>query len=118
MVKYGGRFVWNLEIIKCKDFYLHTGIIPNEENVLTENKTAFVWYRQGWYIWNLINGTFGSLHGSWIYSKGKKLVKEGDILQIKFDWKENSLHYIANGEDLWNALDIGSFKEFISDDTT
>ena len=36
--------------------------------------------------------------------KARLFGKEGDVLEIEFDWNERKLHFIVNGTDLGNAL--------------
>ena len=115
VVKCGEKFVWNLEIIKGENCSLFIGITPNDEEILIENKTSFKWYRKGGYLWKN-SGRFGFDRTSRHYGKMNKFKQKGDKLKIRFDWKENSLHYIANGEDFGNALDIQDCKELTSDD--
>ena len=103
VVKYGTNFVWNLEIIKGEECNVIIGIIPNNEETLMECVSNMNWYQMGGFIWDARSGWIGYENRLNGYSKGMKL-KQGDKIQIKFNWEEKSLHYIGNGEDFGNAL--------------
>lgn len=56
------------------------------------------------YALNTQNGFFVSGPTIRNYCHSKFYGKQGDIIQLKFNWKQPSLHYIVNGKDLGNAL--------------
>ena len=104
VVKYGEKFIWDVEIIKGVNLNLFIGIIPNIKEVLIESQSDRKWYERGGYFWWTATGWFVCKFGLDEYCDIKIFENEGDKLQIRFDWKENALNYIANGKDFGNAL--------------
>ena len=114
IVKYGENFMWNVEIIKGEktiDCSFWLGLTPNKEKLLKQYEHSFDWYYQGGYVWEASSGFFGYDNGKAArYSDKSSIYKfknEGDKVQIRFNWKDSSLHYIVNGKDFGNALETG-----------
>ena len=108
IVKYGENFMWSLEIIQGKDIAFWLGLTPNIEKLLKQYQSSCDWYHDGGYLWESGSGFFGFDDGkAGRYSEKSSIFKfknKGDTAQIKFNWKESSLHYIVNGKDFGNAL--------------
>ena len=105
IVKYGENFIWNLEIISGVNLALYIGLIPNENEVLIESQSDCMWHEKCGYVWWSGLGWFLSKNTlNEEYSDVRSFANKGDILQIRFNWKQNSLSYIANGKDFGNAL--------------
>ena len=117
IVKYGEKFIWNIEIIKGEDCMLEIGITPNEEEILNKNKSNYNWYMEGGYIWEVKSGYFGYDQEACSYSSRIKCPRKGDKFQMNFDWKQNSLHFSANGEDFGNALKMKNCENLTNDET-
>ena len=104
VVKYGDNFVWNIKLNKGNDCVLVVGLIQNNFQLMQQQKTSSNWYRSDGYALGCQGGFFG--FGSCIrkYCDKKILVNQGDVMEMRFNWKKSSFHFIANGMDLGNAL--------------
>ena len=120
IVKYGGNFMWTLEIIQGKNIAFWLGLIRNKEDLLKQYKSSFNWYYGGGYLWEAGSGFFGFDDGKAASYSGQRSIfkfrNKGDKAKIKFSWMENSLHYIVNGVDFGNALKIGKCMELTTDE--
>ena len=110
IVKYGDCFQWTLKVVKYggrECFKCAIGLIPDKNDLLTiKNENAMrKWPQKGGYMFSAVNGCiqFGNENNA--YCKEENVFgNEGDILQIKFNGKESTLHFITNGNDLGNCL--------------
>ena len=118
IVKYGEKFVWNIEITKKSgDCHLGMGIIPNKEDLLMEYQENSAIHRKGGYLWAPTTGYF--LHDGTMNKvfEGIWCLKTGDKFKIEFNWKESLLQYSFNGKDLGNALKEGNCKGITTEKT-
>ena len=106
-----------MEIIKGVNAHLCIGITPNKEEILIKSKASSEWWNMGGYLWMAGNGRFGHNCISNFYAKHNSFGWKGDTLQIRFDWKRHLLHYIVNGKDLGNALELRNCKKLIADES-
>ena len=111
IVKYDDSFSWHLEIIKGKDCKSLIGIMPNKEEILSKYNANQLYNHVGVYLWAVPSGYIFHNATASKYSRGKSFCQKGDQLEIKFNWKQNILQYIFNGEDFGNALDVCSIQE-------
>ena len=114
IVKYGDSFEWELKLSKTDPkmenfpalFKCAVALVPNKENVLKVKRIGELsgWYTKGGYLWSSFKGNiyFGDIIKE--YSTRNAFAKDGDVLQIKFNWKESTLHFIVNGNDFGNSL--------------
>ena len=109
-VKYGESFQWTLKVVKYDGkecFKCAVGVIPNKKELLTiKNKySSSEWSRKGGYTFSAVNGfvQFGVEDNEYCHQEDV-FGNQGDVLQIRFNWKESTLHFITNGNDLGNCL--------------
>ena len=120
IVKYGVCFKWRLKIIKLNNIQ-HCIVIlaPDTLDVDTMKgnlhgcvmKGAYAWAagkeNSTWFLYKDNDETFQSTK----YDDSNSLRNEGDTSQIKFNWKESALNFIANDQDFGNCLVTNKGKE-------
>ena len=118
VVKYDNNFEWKLTLIQDKkvtDSNFVVGLIPNKPELLNKYRNKYMWYQVrsygGAYALGGLTGQFGHKGRAHSYSKENVFGKEGDILEMKFNWKESILSFKANGRDWGNALKTEVTKE-------
>ena len=105
-VKYEESFKWTLEIMKVDGVmtnrWIFIALVPDKDDI---GDNPFQWYKKGGIAWLASTGVLGGNGATKKYSEKNQFVKEGDILQIKFNYSQRStLHFIANDKDLGDAL--------------
>ena len=109
IVKSGENFSSTLTITHGENVDLLVGLIPNKPRLLKKCTENFIWYKNGGYAFASLSGIFLGEGVIMPYASRELFSKTNDQLQIKFDWKENSLHYIVNECDFGNAVKDKTF---------
>ena len=111
VIKYVANFGWNVKILEAdKPITSVLGLIPNDSERMEECKNESSWYKLennykcSGYALGCSGGYFGVDSCCRYYCDSNIFTKQGDVLELRLNWHESSLHYIINGKDLGNAL--------------
>lgn len=116
IVKYGDNFEWRLTLLeqKRKEPNFVLGLIPNKIELLTKYKSEYLWYKEssngGAFGFGTMTGQVGHRAKSHSYSAKNVFSKEGDVLEMKLNWKDSVISFTTNGKNWGNMLGDNRWK--------